>query len=65
MLTGGAVILVGVSLVLAILEERFAVIRRLSISPQWCRVTAYVLLLFVLEAFAVTGQTIPFVYFQF
>jgi alginate O-acetyltransferase complex protein AlgI len=64
-LTAGLIVLAGIALPLAILEERYGVVRRLAASPSWCRVPAYVTLFFTLELFAVTGRTIPFIYFQF
>ncbi|HEY4360395.1 MAG TPA: MBOAT family O-acyltransferase [Bryobacteraceae bacterium] len=56
---------VGISLVLAIAEERGAWIDRASRGPAWAYAAAVVVLLFSVELLAVTDKPIPFVYFQF
>ena len=57
--------LAGLSLAVALVEERWAVIERLSRGPAWCYVPAFALVGLVLELFGVFDQAIPFVYFQF
>jgi D-alanyl-lipoteichoic acid acyltransferase DltB (MBOAT superfamily) len=64
-LTPAALVLAALSLVLAVLERNFELIGRLHLAPSWCRVASYVVLFFALDLFAVTHQTIPFIYFQF
>jgi D-alanyl-lipoteichoic acid acyltransferase DltB (MBOAT superfamily) len=55
----------GISLLIAIAEERWNFADRLSQGPAWAYGIAIVLLLFSVELFGVTGVDIPFVYFQF
>jgi hypothetical protein len=65
MLTVAAVVLSLIAFLLAVLEENYRALERLALSPAWCRVGAYVLIFFCLELFSVTGEKIPFIYFQF
>jgi hypothetical protein len=55
----------GVSLMVALLEEKFEWIERLAHGPAWAYVAAVVTLLFTVEMFGVTEKAVPFVYFQF
>jgi len=57
-------VLLATALVLAVLEERRKVLDRLRYAPLWAVGATLGLLLFVTEIFT-TGETIPFVYFQF
>lgn len=65
LVTAWTVTLIGVSSLIAMLEEQYRWIERLALAPSWCRVAAYVVLFFCLELLSVTGQKIPFIYFQF
>jgi hypothetical protein len=53
------------TLVLAILEERFAWFERLVKAPAWVYGAAMALLLLGIELIGVTEVAVPFVYFQF
>jgi alginate O-acetyltransferase complex protein AlgI len=63
-LTLGTITLFLVSLALAALEERRRFLQRLSLTPAYVQVPAFVGVFFVLELFSVT-EKVPFVYFQF
>jgi len=54
-----------VSLVIALLEEKFEWIERLAHGPAWAYVAVAVMLLFTVELIGVTEKAVPFVYFQF
>jgi D-alanyl-lipoteichoic acid acyltransferase DltB (MBOAT superfamily) len=56
---------VGVSLVIALLEEKLEWVERLPRGPAWAYVAAVVLLLLSVELIGVTERAVPFVYFQF
>ena len=58
-------VLLAVSLVIALLEEKTEWIERLAKGPAWVYVAAVVALLFCVELVGVTEKAIPFVYFQF
>ena len=58
-------VLLAVSLVIALLEERTEWIERLAKGPAWAYVAAVVALLLSVELIGVTEKAIPFVYFQF
>jgi alginate O-acetyltransferase complex protein AlgI len=64
-LTVGTIVLFFISLVLAVLEERRRFLQRLSLAPAYVQVPAFVCVFLALELFSVTGEKIPFVYFQF
>jgi D-alanyl-lipoteichoic acid acyltransferase DltB (MBOAT superfamily) len=51
--------------VLAVLEERYAALRRVAAAPMWAQVALAGCGLLAIELFGVTGVSIPFVYFQF
>ena len=57
--------LVGISFLLALAEEKWDGIEKLSKAPAWAYATALVLLLIAVEMIGVTEQQLPFVYFQF
>ncbi len=57
--------LAGLSLLVALAEERWSVTERLAKGPVWCYVPAFALMGLVLELFGVFDKAIPFVYFQF
>ena len=57
--------LIGVSFVLALLEESRGWVEGVSRRASWSYVGAVVTLLFAIELFGVTEQSIPFIYFQF
>ena len=63
--TTGIWVMIGIATVIAICEEFFRVTERLSSAPAWCTVLCYAGCFFCLELFAVTGTTIPFIYYQF
>jgi hypothetical protein len=53
-------------LVVAVLEEKWEILERLTTSaPRWVLIPAIVILLVWLEIFSVTDVKIPFIYFQF
>ena len=57
--------LAGLSLAVALVEERWAVTERLARGSAWCYVPTFALVGLVLDLFGVFDQAIPFVYFQF
>jgi alginate O-acetyltransferase complex protein AlgI len=57
--------MIAVTLVIALLEERWEVIERIVEGPRWVQATAFASIALVIELFGVVDQTIPFVYFQF
>jgi alginate O-acetyltransferase complex protein AlgI len=57
--------LAGLSLLVALAEERWSVTERLSRAPAWYYVPAFAAMGLILELFGVFDQAIPFVYFQF
>jgi D-alanyl-lipoteichoic acid acyltransferase DltB (MBOAT superfamily) len=54
-----------ISLVIALLEEKWQVIEQITEGPIWVKATAFTSIAMVIELFGVIDQTIPFVYFQF
>jgi alginate O-acetyltransferase complex protein AlgI len=58
-------VLIAISLVLAILEERKSWFDRLAAGPAWAYATACAVLLLSVELIGVTDVPVPFVYFQF
>jgi len=64
LLTTGTILLIFISLVLAVAQERTQFIDRLALQPARIQVPAYVCAFLALELFPATGQ-VPFVYFQF
>jgi len=64
-LTNGLLVLFLVAIVLGVLEERRGFLYRLSFAPAYVQVPAFVCAFLALELFSVTGEKIPFVYFQF
>jgi len=54
-----------VSLVIAILEEKWEAIEKIIEGPRWVQATAFACIALTIELFGVIDQTIPFVYFQF
>lgn len=57
--------LAALSLLVALGEEYGGWLGRLEVSPVWARASAIALGLLIIEIFGVTGEQIPFVYFQF
>ncbi len=55
----------GVSLVIAIIEEKFEWTEKLSRGPAWAYAAFTILLLLTVELIGVTEKALPFVYFQF
>jgi alginate O-acetyltransferase complex protein AlgI len=55
----------GVSFLIAILEEKLEWVERLPRGPAWAYVAATVVLLMAVELIGVTEKAVPFVYFQF
>ena len=53
------------TLAIAIAEENYEVLTRLTLAPAWARMLAAVVALLLIEIFSATDQTIPFIYFQF
>jgi alginate O-acetyltransferase complex protein AlgI len=58
-------ILVGIALSIALVEERFEWVDGLARGPAWAYVAAAVVLLLTVEMIGVTEKAVPFVYFQF
>jgi alginate O-acetyltransferase complex protein AlgI len=63
--TIGIWVMIGIATAIAICEECFRITERLCLAPAWCTIPCYVICFFCLELFAVTGTTIPFIYYQF
>ena len=61
----GLTLAAGLTLLVALAEERWALLANLHLAPVWTRVSTYAFLLIVLELFEVTSEEVPFVYFQF
>jgi alginate O-acetyltransferase complex protein AlgI len=57
--------LVGVTLGIALMEEKLNCIERLTRGPAWAYAAAIIALLFTVELIGVTEQSVPFIYFQF
>ena len=57
--------LVGLSLLVALAEEKWECIERLAQGPAWAYAATVVALLLSVELIGVTEKQIPFVYFQF
>jgi hypothetical protein len=57
--------LAGVSLLVALAEEKWECIERLAEGPAWAYAAAVIVLLFAVELIGVSEKPIPFVYFQF
>ncbi len=57
--------LAAVALVVALLEERWEAVERLTTAPAWAYAAALAAMLFCLEVFGVIDASIPFIYFQF
>jgi alginate O-acetyltransferase complex protein AlgI len=57
--------LVGISLLVALAEEKWECVERLAQAPAWAYGAAVVALLLCVELIGVTEKQIPFVYFQF
>jgi alginate O-acetyltransferase complex protein AlgI len=64
LLTTGTIVLIFISLVLAVAQERSQFIDRLALQPARVQIPAYVCAFLALELFPATGP-VPFVYFQF
>src|SRR5437762_7246411 len=64
LLPTGMIVLIFISLLLAVAQERNQFIDRLALQPARIQIPAYVCAFLVLELFPATGQ-VPFVYFQF
>jgi hypothetical protein len=58
-------VLFGISFVIAVLEERHGIIERLATARARYQIPAFFCVFVALELFAVTGEKIPFIYFQF
>ena len=57
--------MIAVTLVIALLQERWQVIDQIIEGPRWIQATAFAGIALTIELFGVIDQTIPFVYFQF
>ena len=55
----------GVSLLIAVIEEKFEWTDRLSRGPAWAYAAFMIVLLLTIEMIGVTEKALPFVYFQF
>lgn len=56
---------VGVALLIALVEEKWEWMERLTTGPAWAYVAMMVALLMSIELIGVTEKAVPFVYFQF
>ena len=54
-----------VVLAVALVEEYYEGLTRLTLAPGWVRTVAFVLALWAIVIFRASDQAIPFVYFQF
>ncbi len=61
----GDLLLIAMALLLALFEERFQIFSKIVTGPAAVRVPFYVSCFALLEWLAMTGEKIPFVYFQF
>jgi hypothetical protein len=59
------VYMTGVSLLIAVIEEKFEWTDRLSRGPAWAYAAFMIVLLLTIEMIGVTEKALPFVYFQF
>jgi hypothetical protein len=59
------VYMTGASLLIAVVEEKFAWTDRLSRGPAWAYAAFMIVLLLTIELIGVTEKALPFVYFQF
>jgi alginate O-acetyltransferase complex protein AlgI len=57
--------LAGISLLVALAEEKWECIERLAEGPAWAYAAAVIALLFAVELIGVSEKPVPFVYFQF
>jgi alginate O-acetyltransferase complex protein AlgI len=57
--------MMAVSLIIALLEEKWEIFERILTAPRWVFICAIVAFLFCLEVFSVIDEKIPFIYFQF
>ena len=57
--------LAGITLLLAVMEERWGWFEKLAAGPAWGYGAACAVLLFSVEMISYTGPAVPFVYFQF
>jgi alginate O-acetyltransferase complex protein AlgI len=57
--------MIAVSLIIAILEEKWEVFKCMPTGPRWAFACVMVAFLLCLEVFAVVDEKIPFIYFQF
>ena len=57
--------MIAITLLIALLEERWQVIDRIIEGPRWVQAAAFASIALTIELFGVIDQTIPFVYFQF
>jgi alginate O-acetyltransferase complex protein AlgI len=64
-LSAGQLALAGATLLVALAEENWNILERLTDSPPWARTLAAVATLLAIELFTASDQSIPFVYFQF
>ncbi len=58
-------VLMGISLLLALLEEKRDWFRRLATGPVWAYAAAGAVMLLMVELIGITDVAVPFVYFQF
>ena len=53
------------TLAVALAEEYYEGLTRLSVAPAWLRTVAFVVALWMIVLFRASDESIPFVYFQF
>jgi len=58
-------VFLGIALLMALIEEKWELIERLSRGPAWAYAMLIIALLFSVELIGVTEKSVPFVYFQF
>jgi hypothetical protein len=57
--------MIAVSLVIALLQERWQIIDEIIEGPRWLQAAGFAAVGLTIEVFGVIDQSIPFVYFQF
>jgi alginate O-acetyltransferase complex protein AlgI len=57
--------MIAISLIIAMLEEKWEIFERIGTAPRWTLVCVIVAFLLCLEIFSVVDERIPFIYFQF
>jgi D-alanyl-lipoteichoic acid acyltransferase DltB (MBOAT superfamily) len=64
-LSNSSLVLIFVSFIIAVLEERHQLITRLAVARRWVKVAAYISVFLALELCSMSDHKFPFIYFQF